>query len=143
MSSENSGFSWFLIGLGAGAVLGVLYAPKAGRDTRDDLASSAREGSEYVRQRYGDAASQVGDLVDRSKDQLSEYVDRGKEVVDKGRSQVGQYVDRASKVVNEHTGKVSAAVDAGKQAYRSSTSDDVTEKASDAAKAGSKAYGTT
>jgi gas vesicle protein len=121
MASENSGFSWFLVGLGAGAVLGVLYAPKAGRETRDDLASSAREGSEYVRQRYGEAAGQVGELVDRGKEQLSEYVDRGKEVVDRGRSQVGEYVDRASKVVNEQTGKVSAAVDAGKQAYRSST----------------------
>ena len=40
---------WFLAGLGVGAVVGILYAPKSGRETREDLANSAREGTEYVR----------------------------------------------------------------------------------------------
>jgi gas vesicle protein len=143
MASENSGFSWFLVGLGAGALLGVLYAPKPGRETRDDLASSAREGSEYVKQRASEAANQVSGLVDRSKDQLSEYVDRGKEVVDRGRSQIDQYVDRGKQVVSQQGDKVAAAVDAGKRAYRSSTGDNPASGVGDAASAGGEAYRTT
>jgi len=36
---------WFLAGLGVGAVVGILYAPKSGRETREDIANSAREGT--------------------------------------------------------------------------------------------------
>ena len=43
---QSSGFSWFLAGLGLGALIGVLYAPKAGRETREELMSSAREGTD-------------------------------------------------------------------------------------------------
>ena len=30
---------WFLAGLGVGAVVGILYAPKSGRETREDIAA--------------------------------------------------------------------------------------------------------
>ncbi len=53
MAEDNriSGFAWFFAGLGVGALVGILYAPKSGRETRDDLANSAREGTEYLRNR--------------------------------------------------------------------------------------------
>jgi len=35
---------WFLAGLGVGALAGILYAPKSGRETRERIASGAREG---------------------------------------------------------------------------------------------------
>ena len=119
MSEENqsSGFSWFLAGLGIGALVGVLFAPKAGKETRENLASSAREGSEYLRQRSREAADQMNQFVDRSKAQVTEYVDRGKEYVDRGRAQWDDFVSQGRQFVSEQTGKVAAAVDAGKEAY--------------------------
>ncbi|HTV05891.1 MAG TPA: YtxH domain-containing protein [Acidobacteriaceae bacterium] len=108
----SNGFSWFLAGLGAGAILGVLFAPKPGKDTRQDLVAGAREGSEYIRQRSRVAA-----------DQVNQYVDRSKEYMDKGRAQWEDFVNRGRRFVNEQTDKVSAAVDAGKEAYQQTSTE--------------------
>lgn len=126
MASENNGFGWFLVGIGIGATLGVLYAPKAGSETRDDLAATAREKSEVLRQRSKEAADQVGDLVDRGRDHLNEYVDRSKEAVDRGRAQWDQYVDRGRQVVSEQADKVNTAVEEGKRAYRHTAAGEAT-----------------
>ena len=119
---QSSGFSWFLAGLGIGALVGVLYAPKSGRETREELISGAREGTEYIRQRSREAADQMSGMVDRSKAQVNEYVDRGREYVDRGKAQWDEFVSQGRQFVNEQTGKVSAAMDAGRQAYQTQAS---------------------
>ena len=118
---QGGGFGWFLLGLGVGAAVGVLYAPKVGSEMRDDLLEQARGGGEYIKHKSRVAADQVNDLVDVGKDHVSDYVDRGKQVVERGRSQWEEVVGRGRQVVNEQAGKVSAAVDAGKSAYQATT----------------------
>jgi hypothetical protein len=59
--------------------------------------------------------------VDRSKAQVGEYVDRGKEYVDRGKAQVNDLVSQGKHFVNEQGDRVQAAVEAGRQAYRSTT----------------------
>jgi gas vesicle protein len=119
-TQSSSGFSWFLAGLGIGALIGVLYAPKAGRETREDLASSAREGTEYLRQRSREASEQINQIVDRGKAQMNEYVDRGREYVERTRAQWDDFVAQGRQFVSDQADKVSAAVDAGREAYHQS-----------------------
>jgi gas vesicle protein len=118
----GSAFGWFLVGLGIGAAIGVLYAPQAGTDTRESLAEGARERAEYLKKKSKEAAAQVNTYVDAGKDQFGDYVEKGKQAVSQGRAQVGDYVERGRKVVTHHANKVAAAVDAGKSAYTASTS---------------------
>ena len=47
---DGSSFLWFLTGLGIGAAIGVLYAPKSGRETRETLVGKAEEGREVLNQ---------------------------------------------------------------------------------------------
>ena len=91
MSDRDSGNSllWFLAGLGFGALMGVLYAPRSGRETRDALKNTAQEGGEYLKTRGREA-----------KDTVSQWVDRGKDVVSQKKEQI------------------SSAIDATRQAYR-------------------------
>ena len=120
MAEDNrlQGLAWFLAGLGVGALVGILYAPKSGKETREDLASGAREGTEYLRNKSRQAAEEMSALVDRSKEQVGEYVERGREVVDRGRAQWEEFVERGKSMVTDQSGRISAAVDAGRQAYR-------------------------
>src|SRR5579862_3774434 len=119
-SSKIQGVAWFLAGLGVGALIGVLYAPKSGRETREDLAQGAREGSEYLRARGRQAAEQMGQMVDKGKEQVNQYVGKGREMMDRGRAQWEDFVERGKNIVNDQATRVGAAVDAGREAYQTS-----------------------
>ena len=133
MAQDNGqAFGWFVAGLGLGALVGILYAPKSGRETREDIVATAKDGTEYVRVRAREVADQAGQLVEKGKGQATEYVSRGKEaaneyvsrgkeVVDRGRAQWEDFVDKGKGFVNDQSVKVAAAVDAGKQAYQETT----------------------
>src|SRR5436309_847853 len=108
----SNGLGWFLAGLGIGALVGVLYAPKAGKETREDLVNGAREAMEQGRQKASEYADQsrqyyeqgkqrANELVEQGKEQACAYVDKDREYYEKGRTQWSQYVDKGRSSVNE------------------------------------------
>jgi gas vesicle protein len=92
MSDRDSGnsFMWFLAGLGFGALLGVLYAPRSGRETRESIMNSAQEGKEYLKNRGKEARENV-----------NQWVERGKEVVTRQKEQFGQAAEAARQAYRE------------------------------------------
>jgi gas vesicle protein len=93
MADDNGGdFMWFLAGLGVGALLGVMYAPRPGSETRETIREKAGEGREFVKSRARQA-----------REQASEWAERGRDIVSQQRDQIRN------------------AVDAGRQAYREAT----------------------
>jgi gas vesicle protein len=91
---EGNSFVWFLAGLGLGAVVGVLYAPRSGNETREALRARAEEGRDYMRSRAREAREQASEWVDRSRD-----------------------------VVNQQKEQFRAAYEAGRQAYQEATTE--------------------
>jgi gas vesicle protein len=90
--SENNGASklaFFLAGMGIGAIMALLFAPKSGKETRDYLTQRAEEGREYV-------------------------TAKGREL----RKQAEETVEKAKDVVAKQKEQLSAALEAGKQAYQ-------------------------
>ncbi len=82
---DSNSFLWFLAGLGVGALVGVLYAPRAGSETRDALRSRAEEGREYMRNRTRQAREQAADWVDRGRDILDQQKDQFRAAYEAGR----------------------------------------------------------
>jgi gas vesicle protein len=130
----SGGFGWFLAGLGIGALVGVLYAPKSGKETRDDLVAGALEARDRANQMYTQGVEQAnqyvekgkqvaGEYVAQGKQVAGEYVDKGKEYYDKGRSQWTQYVDKGKDLIQNQADAAKAAVEAGKEAYVAKTSE--------------------
>jgi gas vesicle protein len=78
-SSGNVGtaITFLLIGLGAGAVVGMLFAPKAGRQMRRDL-----------RRGYDNARETLDDWKETAKDFAEEAMDRGSDIADDLRDRV-------------------------------------------------------
>jgi len=93
---DGNGFLWFLAGLGIGAAVGILYAPKAGDELRQQLREVAEEGRETVKQRARQAREQAGTWAEKGRDYL-----------------------------NQQRDQVRSAYEAGRQAYREATTEDV------------------
>ena len=86
MSENNSNsFLWFLAGLGIGAIAGVLYAPRAGDETRQALRSRAEEGREFVRERARQAREQAAGWADRGREVLSQQKEQFRSAYEAGR----------------------------------------------------------
>lgn len=86
MSDRENGNSliWFLAGLGFGALLGVLYAPRSGRETREAIRNTASEGKDYIKNRSREARDAMGQWVERGKDVVSRQRESISNAIDKG-----------------------------------------------------------
>ncbi|HUE51135.1 MAG TPA: YtxH domain-containing protein [Terriglobales bacterium] len=83
--SDGNSFIWFLAGLGVGALVGVLYAPNSGSETREVLRSKADEGREFMRNRARQARERAADLVDRGRDVMNQQKDQFRAAYEAGR----------------------------------------------------------
>jgi gas vesicle protein len=97
MEDDNK-LSFFFLGLGLGVAAGILFAPKAGSETRELIKSRANEGADYVRRSSTQVRDAAGDLVERGrtvlnrqKDTLNDAMEAGKQAY---RETVGSPADR-------------------------------------------------
>jgi gas vesicle protein len=90
----------FLVGAAAGAAVALLYAPAAGRDTRELLGEKSREGREKAaalaekgRQAINDSREKAAALAEKgrqaindSRETLTSAIERGREAYEQARS---------------------------------------------------------
>lgn len=82
---DGNSFVWFLAGLGLGAIAGILYAPRAGSETREALRSKAEEGREFVRDRARQAREQASGWADRGRDILNQQKEQFRSAYEAGK----------------------------------------------------------
>ena len=92
--------AFFLAGAGIGAVLGLLFAPKSGRDTRDLITRTATDSRDYITNKVTEGKQLVEQKGRRFSDDFTSFVDKSKEAVQRQKEQL------------------TAAFEAGKAAYR-------------------------
>jgi gas vesicle protein len=87
MGENNAGskISYFLVGLGIGALVGILFAPKSGEETREFLTQKAEEGREYAQRKARELRDRADDLVERGKQVASRQKETVSAAVDAGR----------------------------------------------------------
>ena len=90
---EDKRLSYFFLGIGLGVAAGILFAPKAGDETRRMLRDKADESKDYLRRRSEEFRSQAGETAES-------ILERGRETLSRQRD------------------SFSAALDAGREAYR-------------------------
>jgi gas vesicle protein len=92
--------TYFAIGATVGAVVALLFAPKSGRELRQDVADATRKG------------------VDRARETGSQISARAGEYYETASARAGELAQSAREAVSRRGELVGSAIEAGKQAYR-------------------------
>lgn len=96
--SSGSSVLWFLAGMGIGTAVGILFAPKSGRELRETLINAAEEGRTQVQER-----------ARRVQEQAQQWAERGRDVL------------------SSQKDNIRTAFEAGRQAYRDATQESASE----------------
>lgn len=83
-STVGTAITFLFIGLGAGALAALLFAPKAGKQLRKDLRRGFDDAREAVENFTEEAKDRVGDVMERGAD----WVDAAREKVEPLRSAI-------------------------------------------------------
>jgi gas vesicle protein len=76
-SAVGTAVSFLLIGLGAGALVALLLAPKTGKQLRRD-----------IRRKYDDARDAMEDFADEARERVNDVMERGSDFVETARERM-------------------------------------------------------
>lgn len=81
----SSKLSYFLVGLGLGALVGILFAPKSGEETREYLVDRAEKGKEYAQRKARELRERADELVEQSREAVARQKESITTAVEAGR----------------------------------------------------------
>lgn len=132
-SSTSEKLTYLLIGAGIGATLALLFAPKSGRELREDIADYTRKGIDVANEGARRAGARAGELYDTgrervvdaygvARDRVTDIYGAAREgvsdVYGTARERVAHSAESISDAAARQKDQIAAAIEAGKQAYR-------------------------
>lgn len=110
-NDTSSKLSYFLIGAGVGAVVALLFAPKAGRELREDISGATKRSIDY-------ANTNAKALGQKASTAYSTSREKANELYGLSREKTQNIVEAGKSVISEQKNRVTAAIEAGKRAYQ-------------------------
>lgn len=90
----------FALGATVGAVVALLFAPKSGRELRQDVADATRKGIDQARETGSQISARAGEYYETAS------------------TRAGELAQSAREAVSRRGDLVGSAIEAGRQAYR-------------------------
>jgi gas vesicle protein len=120
-NNGDSGFEFFkgfLFGGVVGAVVALLYAPKSGKETRDDIRKRSLEVRDDAEAKLDLAKQQAESYLDEAKQKLDVLRKELESSVSNVKGRASGLVDEGKGAVEKETGRIKGAFEAGVSAYK-------------------------
>jgi gas vesicle protein len=95
-SNAGTAITFLLIGLGAGALIGLLLAPKSGKQLRRDL----QRGYEDAKDTLGEWADEAKDRVREAGERVRDAASRGVDIAEDLRESAREKVEPLRRAIN-------------------------------------------
>ncbi|HCP08198.1 MAG TPA: hypothetical protein DIT25_00115 [Candidatus Moranbacteria bacterium] len=119
---SNDLLTGLFIGGLVGAVLGVLFAPKSGKETREDIARKADEILLKTKEEYQKAVEKSKAAYEASLENLKVFEESAREKVSEMGDKVSEIAHKGAETVENNKNRLKKALDAGLEAYREESS---------------------
>jgi len=80
-SNGSSAIAYLVAGLGFGAAVSLLLAPKSGAETRKWIANKCLDGLDTTNNKVRQTRAQMKDIMDEGQEKISEAVVAGREAI--------------------------------------------------------------
>jgi gas vesicle protein len=124
--NEGSGGGSFVMGLLTGTVLGaglgMLFAPKAGSELRNQISEQAGNLANQASDGYRKASEAASDGYRRASEAAGDLADKGREAYDKTRDAVARGTEEAQRYVRDTANSVASSAKTPSTAPTGSTS---------------------
>ncbi len=101
-----------------GAAIGILFAPKSGKETRQDIADKADELLSKAKEEYERAIEKSKATYDAAVTRLSTAEGTVREKVKEIEKNIGEFAQQGAETLADNTSRLKKALDAGVEAYR-------------------------
>jgi gas vesicle protein len=118
---KDPGVGSFLLGILVGAGIGLLFAPRTGEQTREELRTGVKRLGRQAQDTVRNVQEAVNDTLDDVRHGVSERVEAARDAFEAGRQAARETRQDVERRVGEARDRVRAGVDAAKQPPQGTT----------------------
>jgi gas vesicle protein len=96
----------FLVGGLIGAAIALLYAPKAGRETRRDISKAAKKIKRDAVELVEDTIQSIDEFAGDVKDKATDIIERGVELSDTAKKEVVKSLEYGQKIIEKQKKRI-------------------------------------
>jgi gas vesicle protein len=115
---SNDLLKGLFIGGFIGVVLGILYAPKSGKETREDIARTTEDLLSKGKEEYEKAVVRSKSAYEETVKRLKGLEISAKEKVEEIQSKASEVAYKGADAIADSKNRLKKAIDAGVEAYR-------------------------
>lgn len=105
-----------------GMALGIIFAPKSGRETREDISRKANEMLAKAKEEYEKAAEKSRQVYEASLRHVKDFKESAKEKAAEVENKVSELADQSIETMQGNKNRLKTAIDAGLEAYKKESS---------------------